>query len=333
MTTVHLVFTIRSFRSAKDQSFLKALHIYEANTHPQTKTDSREIAHWLAHGYSNPDCKFYVCGLFISGELVGFTEFIYLQKEHLIHFDYFIIEPSRRSAGVFYTFAEQMREFFDEEKLEWDFITAEISHLDATNGVSRHAQGLIRLFRQIGFHEVLADYEQPLLGIEHPDTAMKATLVLLPRVEMDTISRSRFLELVSGIYRKHYAEWYSIYSETSANYRAKIDEQFARLERSLADRQEIQLRPPEREFADGVAANSPPFRGALFYLLKILASAIASAAFSILLRHKTESSTAWVIGITASVFVLLVVTVSLTDKKRFEAFKLLVSLISKFFDR
>ena len=264
---------------------------------------------------------------------MGFAEFIYLQKERAIHFDYFIIEPSRRTAGTFYTFAEQMREFFDEEKLEWDFITAEIAHLDAINGISRHAQGLTRLFRQIGFHEVLADYEQPLLGVENADTALKATLLLLPRVEMETISRSRFLELISGIYRKHYAEWYSIYSKTSVNYRVKIEEQFARLESSLADKKEIRLRSPDREFADSNVANNPPLRGALFYILKILASAIATAVFNILLRHKTDSSTGWVFGITACIFVLLVVTVSLTDKKRFEAFKLLISLVSKFFDR
>jgi hypothetical protein len=333
MTTVHQVFTIRSFRSAKDQSFLKALHIYDANTHPQIKTDSREIAHWLAHGSSRPDCKFYVCGLFISGELVGFAEFIYLRSERLIHFDYFIIESSRRTVGAFYTFAEQMREFFDEENLEWDFITAEIAELDSVNGVSRHAQCLIRLFRQVGFYEVLADYEQPLLGIEHTDTALKATLLLLPRVEMETISRSRFLELVSGIYRKHYAEWYSIYSETSAKYRAQIDEQFARLENSLANKPEIQLRGQEREFIDGPVLKGPPLREALFYIIKVVASAVAAAAFNFLLRHKTESSAAWVFGVTTCVFILLVVTVSLTDKKRFEAFKLLVSLVGKFFDR
>jgi hypothetical protein len=333
MTTVHQVFTIRSFRSAKDQSFLKALHIYDANTHPQVKTDSREIAHWLAHGSSRSDCKFFVCGLFISGELVGFTEFIHLRSERLIHFDYFIIESSRRTAGAFYTFAEQMRAFFDEENLEWDYITAEIAELDSVNGVSKNAQRLIRLFRQVGFFEVLADYEQPLLGIEHTDTAMKATLLLLPRVEMETISRSRFLELVSGIYQKHYAEWYSIYTETSAKYRAQIDEQFSRLQKSLANKLEIQLRGQEKEFVDVPALKGPPFREAVFYIIKVVASALAAAAFNFLLRHNTGSSATWIFGVTACVFVLLVVTVSLTDKKRFEAFKLLISLVSKFFDR
>lgn len=152
MTTVHQVFSIRSFKSAKDRDFIKALRIYDANTHPQSKTDSREIALWLHKGAQRSDGKFYVCGLYISGTLVGYVEFIYLKKERLIHFDYFIIDPERRSAGAFHIFAEQMREFFLEENLEWDFITAEISHLDPVDGVSKPAQRLIRLFRQVGFY-------------------------------------------------------------------------------------------------------------------------------------------------------------------------------------
>lgn len=221
MTTVHQVFTIRSFKSAKDRDFIKALRIYDANTHPQSKTDSREIAHWLQKGTQRSDGKFYVCGLYVSGTLVGYVEFIYLKDERLVHFDYFIIDPERRSAGAFHIFTEQMREFFLEESLEWDFITAEISHLDSVDGASRHAQRLIRLFRQVGFYEALVNYKQPLLGLEHPDTAIQATLLVLPRVEMDAISRSRFLELISAIYRKHYAEWYSIYTDTADEYKRK----------------------------------------------------------------------------------------------------------------
>jgi hypothetical protein len=332
MTTVHRVFTIRSFRSAKDRDFLKALQIYDANTHPQVKTDSREIAYWLDHSIRS-DARFFVCGLFVSGNLVGFVEFVYLRKERLIHFDYFVIEQEQRTAGAFHTFAEEMRAFFAEEKLEWDFVTGEIADIDTSNGVSRHSKRLIRLFRQIGFYEVLADYEQPLLGVEHKDTAIKSTLLILPRVEMDTISSSRFLELVSAIYHKHYAEWYSIYPETTAHYRQHINSLFSKLKTSVAGKSEIHLRGPDREFSNGSTESAPPLRDALIYLAKIAASAVAVALFHILLRHKLASSAAWIFGITLSVFILIAVTISLTDKKKFEAFKLLVSLLSKFFDR
>jgi hypothetical protein len=333
MTTIHQIFTIRSFRSAKDRDFLKAIQIYDAHTHPQIKTDSREIAHWIQHGATRSDGKFYVCGLYVSGTLIGFVEFIYLIKERLIHFDYFVIESTRRTFGAFYTFAEEMRTFFEEEKMEWDFITAEVAHLDEVNGVSRYAQRLTRLFHQVGFCEVVAEYRQPLLGVEHPDTVVNATLLILPRVKMGTISRTRLLELVSAIYRKHYAEWYSIYKDTKEQYRNQTDRLFTDLEKRLANKIEIQLRGPEHEFTESVLPKSPPLREALYYLIKIVASAVAVAAFNFFLRHNVEFPTVWIIAISASAFVLLVVTISLTDKKRFEAFKLLVSLLSKFFDR
>jgi len=333
MTTVHQVFTIRSFKSAKDRDFLNAIQIYDANTHPQIKTDSREIAHWIQHGAKRSDGKFYVCGLYVSGILVGFVEFIYLRQERLLHFDYFIIESSRRTFGAFYTFADEMRAFFEEEQIEWDFITAEVAHLDEVNDVSKYAQRLIRLFHQVGFCEAVMEYQQPLLGIEHPDTAVKATLLILPRVEMESISRTRLLELVSAIYRKHYGEWYSIYKDTEAQYRNHTDQLFADLKLQLANKPEIQLRGPERESLVGVLPKGPPLREALFYLIKIAASAFAVAAFNFFLRHNVEFPIVWIFAISASAFVLLVITISLTDKKRFEAFKLLVSLMSKFFDR
>lgn len=333
MTTVHQVFTIRSFRSAKDRDYLKAIQIYDANIHPQIKTDSNEIAHWMQHGATRHDGRFYVCGLYVSGTLIGFVEFIYLKKERLIHFDYFVIDEKRRTFGVFYTFADEMRSFFEEEKIEWDFITAEVAHLDMDNGVSRYARRLIRLFHQIGFLEVMVEYRQPLLGIQFPDTNVRATLLILPRVEMRSIARTRLLELVFAIYQKHYVEWYSIYHDTKEQYRTQIDRLFADTEKRLANMSEIELRGPERAFSDGVLPKNPSLREALFYLFKILASAVAAAAFPFVLRHYKEFSIVWIIAIPACVFVLLSVAISLTDKKRFEAFKLLVSLVTRFFDR
>jgi len=332
MTTVHQVFTVRSFRTSKDRDFVKALQIYDAHTHPQVKTDAREIAYWVDRG-THPDGKFYVCGLFISGVLIGFTQFIYLSKERLINFDYFIIEPEKRSAGAFYTFAEEMRSFFAEEALQWDFITAEVAEIDRVNGISRHAQRLTRLFRQLGFCEALVDYRQPLLGLDQADTSIRSVLLILPRVEMESISRQRFLEIINAIYRKHYVQWYSIYPETDAAYRSRITTLSKEIESSVADQDEIKLRGPEREFADPISLKGPPFRGALLYIAKICVSAFAAAAFHVLLRHYPEFGMAWLIGIPASIFVLLVITVSLTDKKQLEAFKMLVSLVSKFFDR
>jgi hypothetical protein len=333
MTTVHQVYTIRSFRSSKDRDFPKALKIYDAYTHPLEKTDSREIAHWLDNDHARKEGKFYVCGLYMGVDLVGYIEFIFLPKERLIHFDYFIIESARRTAGAFYTFADQLRSFFDEENLEWDFLTAEVLDLDVVNGTSKSAQRHIRIFRLAGFSEALAEYEQPLLGIEHPDTVVMARLMILPRVEMDSISKTRYLEIVSAIYRKHYGEWYGIYVETAEKYQRSLDTLLAAAEERLRDKKEIQLKKPEQDFSESTPDAEPPLRGGLVYLLKILLSGVAAAIFHRLLKQSTDYSVPWLIGISLSAFVLLAVAISLTDKKRLEAFKLLISLVSKLFDR
>jgi len=333
MTTVHQVYTIRSFRSSKDRDFSRALQIYDAHTHAQIKTDSREIAHWLDNNSSRKEGRFYVCGLYTGTDLVGYVEFIYLPKERLIHFDYFIIDPDRRTAGAFHTFSDQMRAFFDEEKLEWDYVTAEIAELNTVNGVSKYAQGLTRVFRQVGFSEIIAEYQQPLLGVEHPDTVISAKLVILPRVEMESLSKTRFLEIISAIYRKHYGEWYAIYPDTAVTYKQSLDTMLVAAEQRLRDKKEIPLRGPDRDFAEAALDAKPPLRGAFFYLFKIILSGVAAALFHHLLRQTTDHSLVWIAGVSISAFILLAVVVSLSDKKRLEAFKLLVSLVSRLFDR
>jgi hypothetical protein len=333
MTTVHQVFTIRSFQSSTEADFAKALRIYDAHTHPLEKTDSREIAHWLDNEHLRKEGKFYVCGLYMGVELVGYLEFISLPNERLIHVDYFVIESTRRTAGAFYTFTDQLRSFFDEENLKWDFVTAEVLDLDVVNGVSKSAQRHVRVFRLAGFSEALAEYEQPLLGIEHPDTAVMARLMVLPRVEMETISKTRYLELVAAIYRKHYGEWYGIYQDTADAYQKSLDTLLAATEERLKEKKEVQLKKPDHDFAEATPDVEPPLRGSLIYLVKIILSGIAAAVFHWLLRRSTGYSVAWVIGLSVSSFVLLAIVISLADKKRLEAFKLLVSLVSKLFDR
>ena len=333
MTTIHQVYVIRSFPSTKDRDFLKALQLYDSQTHPQIKTDSREISYWLDHNHLRNDSSFYICGLYIGTNLVGYIQFVYLAATRLIHFDYFIIDPDYRTAGAFYTFADQMRVFFEKERFQWDFVSAEVAKLDAINGVSHYAEGLVRLFRQVGFSEVLTEYDQPLLGIEFPDTAVGARLLLLPRVEMTTISKSRYVEIISAIYHKHYGVWYSIYPETSTNYDRMLDTLLASATKRLKDKKELQLRGPEKDFVDQKSDAAQPLRGALFYCAKIVLSVVAAAVFHHLLRTKTDYSFAWIAGISISTAFLLVVVVSLTDKKRLEAFKLLVGLISRLFDR
>ena len=333
MTTVQQVYILRSFRTTKDRDFIKALQIYDSQTHPQVKTDSREIVYWLDNNNKRTDERFYVCGLYLGIALVGYAQFIYLTAHRLIHFDYFIIEPGQRTAGAFYTFADQMRIFFDRERFEWDFVTAEVAELDAIKGVSHYAEKLVRLFRQVGFSEVLVDYDQPLLGIDHPDTALPARFLVLPRVSMPTISTARYLELIAAVYRKHYGVWYSIYPESAAQYEVMLEKLLVKAATRVKDKKELRLRGPERDFIDQNAEEASPFRGAPFYFLKIVLSVIATAVFHHLLREKTHYSIGWIAGISISTLLLLIIVISLTDKKRLEAFKLLVSLISKLFER
>lgn len=332
MTTVQQIYSIRSFRTTRDTDFPKALRIYAAETHPQIKTDSREIAEWLDGKHRRDDEKFYVCGMYISAELVGFTEFIYFPKERLIQIDYFVIAQDRRTMGSFYALAEQLKGFFAAEKMDWDFITGEVAELDPIQGVSKYAQRLVRLFRHAGFSELQAEYFQPQLGAEHRDTGLRARLMILTRVPMQSISRDRYLEILRAIYFKHYGVWYSIYADTISRYQAMLEKLVTEAGDRLKNHEQIKLSNPERDFAEGEAQPMPSLRDAVFFAVKLVLGIVATVFVNVMLKHRTEWSFWAIGGATLGVFALLLVLISLTDKKRLEAFKLLTSLSGKFFD-
>jgi hypothetical protein len=226
-----------------------------------------------------------------------------------------------------------MKLFFAEEKLEWDYVTAEVGETDSVQSRSKAADSLVRLFRAVGFCKVDVNYAQPLLGLEQVDTSISAVLLLLPHVEMDSISCVRLLGIVTTIYRDHYCVWYSIYPHTISAYRTQIEKALKQFQLQLDGKTEIPLRRTAREFLDADASTDRPLHDVIPYLVKVLASAIAAAGMSVLMRKYSDFSTTWLVGVPAAVFVLVVATVSLADKKRFEAFKLLVSLVTRFFDR
>jgi hypothetical protein len=332
MTTVLQVYSIRSFKSSKDRNFSKAIKIYHDNIDLRIKTESREISYWLDRGSRETNDKFYVCGLYIGKTLVGYVEFIYINAEELIHIDYFIIDPKYRTAGAFYIFTDQLKAFFDEERLEWSLITAEVAELDSKNEKLHHSKSLIRVFRRIGFLEVSTEYLQPSLGLGHTDTIISSHLLLFPRVEMDAISKERYLEIISAIYKKHYIVWYSMYPDTIAAYEKHVDELLNAAKRRLRNKKEIALLGAERDFTIAPPLPALNMRDAILYIIKVVVGMLATVCIHYLLSKKTEISTYGIIGIVLAVFALILVLISLTDKKRFEAFKLLVSLCGKFFD-
>ena len=80
--------------------------------------------------------------------------------------------------------------------------------------------------------------------------------MVLPRVEMKSLSKARYLEIVAAIYRKHYGEWAGIYPETAREYHNSLDALLAKAEHRLRTKKEIQLREPEQDFAESTRRSS-----------------------------------------------------------------------------
>jgi hypothetical protein len=331
MSRISAVLTVRSFERADDPQFLAALAIYNANTDPRVKTDAREISQWLENPKGMPGVEFFCCGLFDSSSVIGFTEFAYFPEEKFVHFDYFIIEEKRRTAGTFFLFVELMGAFLDKLKLDYDFVLADVAELGPSRKQS--TETLVRLFRQVGFCEAKFDYKLPALGFGKADTEVSARLLIYPRVHTESISSERFYRFISAIWEKYHIGWYSLDTKSIGKYRVAVKKQLAGLKRKLLGGKPIALKGGVREFAEPLSNDhQPPLQGAATFAAKICASALVTVLIPYILHHSTNVPLLLFVPLGVFLFVLLVWIFARINKDQLEAFKIIVSLLLKFFD-
>ena len=213
---------MRQFKNSKDKDFLEALSLYSKYVHPDIKTNTNEIVYWINNYNKKYKDKFYVLGFYADEKLVGYSEFVHIIEENLVIFDYLVIDPLYRKNNVFFEFIEHLKIFIDQEKLHFNYLTAEIGYLSKEKSPAESSQLLVKLFKFVGGKVVKAPYYQPKLGLYNYDSEMQAVLMLFSYNEIDQISRETYLSIVKSIYYKYYLRWYSMHEESKEEYKKEI---------------------------------------------------------------------------------------------------------------
>ena len=95
-------YELRRIKNSKDSVLTKALGIYSQNIDPLLRTDTREIIYWLDNYNNSYRDKFFLLGLHLNGQLIGYAQIAYFTEEKIVFIDYIVIEQGRRGNNTFW---------------------------------------------------------------------------------------------------------------------------------------------------------------------------------------------------------------------------------------
>jgi hypothetical protein len=228
------VYDIKRFTDPDDIKYLAALGIYSKHTLPPIRTETNEISYWLKHYNKKFEDRLYIFGFYVNRIVAGFAELVYFKKEKLIVVDYLTLHPDYRGHNRFWEFIEQIRNYIDNEKIEYDYIVTEIAHLNHEKEPSKRSRTLLRLLKGANFGGIQADYYQPRLSIRNHESRMKAILMISSKSELKQITKATYLAIVETIYFKHYLRWDNEFAEKIDESKKEIEALYKKIKLSIS---------------------------------------------------------------------------------------------------
>jgi len=233
MAIASSTYRLKRFVSSHDPGFAEALLLYVRNTPAAERTESNEIAFWLEEFGRGHDCVLYVFGFYRDEQLVGFAEVSYFFAEHLLVFDYLVLDAEQRRNNVFYEFVDHLRRYLEGTHPEYRYAVAEVCYGPNEQNPWPQAHLIVRLLKLQGFHVVHAPYFQPRLLLDDPESEMRADLLIYCSGGIESLRVETYLAIVRAIYFKYYLPWNCGILEDGQAYESHLQEVFAKIERSL----------------------------------------------------------------------------------------------------
>lgn len=242
MKDIATTYKLRRFRNSKDKGFVNALSIYTKYFDSKSMTDTNEIIFWLDKDYKDFGDCFYCFGLINDNEIIGYAQLAYFKSEKIVFVDYIAIDDKHRRSDAFFIFIYKIKEFLENEKIQYNHILAEIVIDSHSKEPSNESKILIRLLKICGFGVIKTTYFQPRLGIYNKESDTNAILMVRSNVEeskIEFIKKDTFLQFINTIYYKHYKRWYSIYEETVDEYDKVLQNGYSIIEKDLKKKKEF----------------------------------------------------------------------------------------------
>lgn len=280
MSQISQTYALRRFSHSTDPDFRSALGIYVTNITPDSRTNSNEITYWLDRYKKEYRDELCVCGFYLENKIIGFTEFVFFKEDRLIVFDYLVLHKSYRTHGEYYQFTKMIQNWVDEQGFEFDFAVAEVSYESSNAVPSERSVLLVELFKQMGFSVAACCHYQAPLGLDNPQSDMRAHLLITTRERINSVKRETLLSIVNTIYFKHNERWYQPLLDNPEKYHDLLAKRFCELKKQLDGSVDIELNgikiptyrpPPKRAPNENKWRKfAPAFAAALFVWLLCL---------------------------------------------------------------
>lgn len=234
-------FSIKEINNVFDKDYIKSLAIYNQSTPVCIKTNSNEITYWLSH--KNEKFQLHVFSLFIKNINVGFAMTSYLKNKHILIIDYLALDEKYKNNTVFLSFFTLIQLYFNEIKIDINYVIVEISNKNNGIDVDKESQLFLKFLCLEDFYKINYEYTSLPLGVNNSESSFKAFLYIKSADKQHSINKETFIDFVECLYIDYYLEWYLAFlSEAQkSDYQTTIDESLNALKESIPQNSSILL--------------------------------------------------------------------------------------------
>lgn len=336
MSEISRTYRLRRLSGSRDPYYPAALRVYVSNVGPHARTNSNEITYWLDRSYTEFGDDFIIFAFEVDQEVIGFCECAYFPKQRILFFDYLVLHKQHRSHGEYFQFVKLIQDWIDGERLEFDYAVAEVSFESATREPSEHSGLLVTLFKQMGFLVAQCEYWQPPLGLDNPQSDMRAHLLIASNEIVTSVRTETLIHIVKTIYYQHYARWFGATlasDEDRFRYCQTLDARVDALAKSISLCDQIVLDGVKMLERPLVSPRAPrAVRRPHWVSPLVVAGAIGVfCAGFLLLQHYVPTQATLVMILFGASLVVFVTSFSLFDKRALAVLNPILDFITKLF--
>mgnify|MGYP001036622888 CR=1 FL=1 len=234
-------FSVKRIINTQDKDYIKSLSVYNRSTPVCIKTNSNEITYWIDN--KNDKFQSYVFSLFIKNINVGFAMTSFLKRKKILIIDYLALDEKYKNNTVFLSFFTLIQLYFNEFKLDINYIMVEISNKNNGTDIDKESQLFLKFLCLEDFYKINYEYTSLPLGINNTESCFNAFLYIKSADKQHSINKETFLSFVDCLYTDYYLEWYKPFFdlEKITAYQNNISECIHNLEDSIPDNSFITL--------------------------------------------------------------------------------------------
>ncbi len=288
---MELTCKVKRIKSATDSDLRAALKIYQKQINVCIKTDENQILQYLSNRYqSEREMAFYA--LMSHDTVIGYAEIGIFLSSKVFFIDYFVLDNEYQNNAYFYIcYNLIIKDLLNNKKYAgFKYIIMESYSGDNSNEV------FIRKCLSLENYKIIdVPYMQPGLDSQSDDSIVSCKLLIQETSQigdLDSLSKSLFLNILNDIYYNHYCEWYSHFLDKNNydKYKLSVDRQFNSIQNTLNDKINLKnytyinckyFNSSKCDFSQNSQFNVPKKTNYMIFIILMVVTLVLSVAASI----------------------------------------------------